>query len=465
VAKWALDLLVAMNSMPRVRAVELDGGMLAVTLLISSVTALFFGLAPAWHGAQVRVQELLADGGSNATGGRKAGFFRNALVVAQVAVAMVLLAGAGLMWASVSQILRIPTGFDPENLLLVEVQTPWRGTQKRADREKAKNLLVTHLLDRFRAMPGVTAVGLQEQSFSQSFEFDGKKDAFVAQHMLIATGPENAFQAMRTPLVAGRFFDEADDARPDVVLINESLARQLWPGESAVGKTLGGGDSSSPRFEVVGVVGDVRMVSYLYSPMPSVYHPYRAEWSRSTLIGGVGAQFAIRTKENPERLIGLMRNELKAAGPTLLTPTFKIASDVLYDSTVAQRTYRNYLGAFALLGLVLAALGVYGVLAFAVARRTREIGIRMAVGATGAQISVMILRQGGILIIAGSLLGLGGVAALGEVLRRQLFNVSPTDPIALSAALVLLFCCALLACWLPARRAARVDPIVALRAE
>jgi putative ABC transport system permease protein len=464
-AIWGLDVLTAMNSLPRLRAAGLDSQMLATALVISGATTLCFGLAPAWRGARTRVQEVLVDGGLGATGGRKGVFFRDLLVVMQVAVAMVLLAGAGLMWASVSRILRIEPGFDPENLLTVEVQAPWRGTQKREDREKAKNLLVSQLLERLQVVPGVVAAGLQEQSFTQSFELDGKPDALRGQHVLAATGEGDVFKAMRMPLLDGRYFEATDNARPEVIIINETLARQAWPGESAIGKTLGRGDPTSPKFEVVGVVGDVRISGYLQAPTPTIYHPYLAPWSRTTLIGGAGAQFVIRTAVEPELLIPLVRNELKQAGSTLLTPSFRIASGVLHDSTLVQRTYRNYLGVFALLGLVLAALGVYGVLAFSVARRTREIGIRMAVGATGAQVCGMIMSRGGVLVAAGSLLGLGGVWALGKLLRSQLFGISPTDPGVLSGALLALLFSGLFACWLPARRAARVDPITALRTE
>ncbi len=463
----SLKVLIAMNEMPRLRPIEIDGRLLGVALLLSAFTALIFGLAPMWRGGNVRVRVMLADGGLNSTGGRARSHYRDALVVLQVAITVVLLSGAGLMLQSVSRLLRVDPGFDPQNLLLVEAQLPWRkyDLPDLMEGEKLRHALVAQLHERFSALPGVRAVGVQHRSYSQMFQLEGGTDGWVAEHVRVGVGGQDVFRAMRIPLVEGRNFVAGDVGRPGLVIVNEAFARQFWPGESAVGKKGVGGGSGDGAFEVIGVVGDARVYGYLWDALPTVYHPFQVVFGNARLIGTYGPQFVIRTTGDPESLVPFIRRDLKEAEPALRTPSIKMAKQVLYDSTLAQRTYRNYLGLFALLGLLLSALGVYGVLAFSVARRTREIGIRMAIGAEEAAVQGMVLKQGGRLIGMGMAVGILATFGFTRLLRSQLFGVSPTEPVALGGALLVLGVVALVACWLPARRAARVDPVVALRAE
>ncbi len=467
VTAWGIKALTALNVMPRLRPVEMDGPVLGVTLVLSAATALCFGLAPMWRGGNVRLQSSLADGGLNATDGKGANRYRNMLVVLQVAMTGVLLTGAGLMLLSVSRVLRVNPGFDPENLLLVETQLPRAkdGIPDRTEAEKVKRVLLAQIHARLDALPGVESVGVQQRSFMQSFEWPGSEKAFVAEHVTTGLGAASVFHALRIPLLAGRHFTEADVARPDAVIVNESMARHFWPNEPAVGKKFGGRGKSSTGFEVVGVVGDARLYGYLQEPLPSLYHPLGSPWTTVRLVGGAGLQFVIRTAGDAERFVPLIRHELKEAEPALLTPSIKVAKQVLYESTLAQRTYRNYLGLFALLGLALSSLGIYGVLAFSVSRRTREIGIRMAIGADDREVRAMVLKQGGKLLVAGLALGLVSAMGLMRLLQSLLFNVDPLDPIALTGATLLLAAVGLAACWLPARRASKVDPVIALRAE
>ena len=465
VAAWGLKMLVALNAMPRLRPVEIDGPLLGIALAVSTATGLAFGLAPMWRSGRIRVNALLADGGMNATGGRKRSLFRGALVIAQIAVTVVLLTSAGLMLRSVNRLLRVDPGFDPQNLLLVDVNLPWRKYDSPKEGPGLKNLLLAQLQERFSALPGVKAVGYQQKLFWQTFQVEGRTEPVVALQSQIGVGTSDVFQALRAPLLGGRYFIPEDAAQKSRVVINEAMARQFWPNETAIGKKLAPSRQGAASYEVIGVMGDFRIDSYLQEDGPVIYYPLQAKWTDARIIGGTPPQFVIRTDRDPEMIIPFVRRELKAAEPALLTPRFRVAKQVLFDSTLAQRTYRNYLVAFAGLGLLLSALGIYGVLAYAVARRTREIGIRLAIGAEARQVCALIVGQGASLIVAGMVSGLLASWALTRFLQNQLFDVSPTDPAVLAAVVVVLSAVGLFACWLPARRAAKVDPMVALRTD
>jgi predicted permease len=291
-------------------------------------------------------------------------------------------------------------------------------------------------------------------------------------HFGCGIGETDPFRAMRVPLLAGRYFDDHDLSPglffendsvdgTSTVIVNETAARVLWPGEQVVGKSFRGeGKRSRRRYEIVGVVGDVREYKYNQKSVPIMYRPYH----EFGLEGGFPS-FVIRTQADPGPLIPAIRRELKAADPGMRMPLIRIAKQTLYDSTQAHRTYMSYLIVFAAVGLLLSALGIYGVLAYSVARRTREIGIRMAVGAQRRHVLFLVLSEGAWLILMGIVAGILGALALTRLLRQQLFQVSPTDPVVLIAVVLLLGCVALLACLLPAARASRIDPLEALRCE
>lgn len=467
VAAWGLKVLVALNGMPRLRPVAIDGGMLSVILVLSVATALLFGLAPVWRGRRVKPQRLLVEGGMSVTGGRSGRYYLNSLVVAQIAIALVLLTGAGLTLLSVSRVLRIDPGFDPQNLLMVEAQLPWRkydGPDK-TEAVKLQGAFIRLMHERLSTLPGVKAVGMQQMSLWQVFSLPSVHDQVVVQHARVGAGENDAFKAMGVSLLAGRYFDESDSGRPEVVIVNEAMASRFWPGKSALGRKFGGGDSSSPPFEVIGVLNDARLTGYLTEAVPTLYHPFEARWTTMRIISRAPLQFVVRTEDDPRKLIPAIRTALKEIEPGLMMPAFKAAEQVLYDSTLAQRTYRNYLGMFALLGLLLSAVGMYGMLAFSVARRTREIGIRMAVGADARLVRGMILRQGSRLIGLGVAVGLVASLGLARFLQGQLYGIAPTAPVPILGAIAILAATGLMASWLPARRAAKVDPVVALRAE
>jgi putative ABC transport system permease protein len=453
-------------SMPRLKPVEVNGHALACTLLISIATGLLFGLMPAWHAGRTRFSEALKQAGTGATAGRRPSRYRSALVVAEVALAVVLLAGAGLMIKSVILMLQVDPGFDPENLVRVSLELPWNKYEDFEHNDRVTHLrrtLYGELQQRLVALPGVRAVGVGKHSLHPAkVKIEGQSQWVEVALEGCGVGPSDLFDAMRIPLRAGRLFDNQDLGQSaDTAMINEAMARQLWPGERAVGKRFGGrfpfGDHS---YQVVGVVGDIRDFSYNQLPRPTFYRP-----GDELSLMGLAPFLMISTKADPHTLISAIRRELKAAEPAMRTPEITIESQVLYDSTQAQRTYMVYLVVFAGVGLLLCAIGIYGVLAYSVLRRMREIGIRMALGAQRVDVLRMVMLEGGRLVLVG--LGVGLLAAfwLTRLLQSQLFEVSPTDPLVMTEVVLVLLAVALLACYIPARRATKTDPMTALRYE
>ena len=454
------------GSMPRLRPVEVNGPALAYTLLISIAAGLLFGLMPAWHAGRTKLIEALKQTGTGATAGRRPSRYRSALVVAEVALAVVLLAGAGLMIKSVVQMLRVDPGFDPENLVRVSLKLPWNKYEDFEHNDRVTHLrgtLYAELQERLAALPGVRAVGVGKHSgHPAKVKIEGQSELAEVALEGCGVGATDLFDAMRTPLRAGRLFDNQDLGQSaETAIINETMARQLWPGESALGKRFGGrfpfGDHN---YQIVGVVGDIRDFSYNQLPRPIFYRP-----CDELSLPGLAPFLMISTKADPHTLISAIRRELKAAEPAMGEPGITIESQVLYDSTQAQRTYMVYLVVFAGVGLLLCAIGIYGVLAYSVVRRLREIGIRMALGAQRGDVLKMVMLEGGRPVLIG--LGVGLMAAfwLTRLLQSQLFEVSPTDPLVMTEVVLVLLAVALLACYLPARRATIIDPMTALRYE
>jgi putative ABC transport system permease protein len=468
VSFWGMKLLVSLvpASMPRLKPVEVNGHALVYTLLISIGTGLLFGLAPAWRAGRTQLGEALKQAGTGATAGARRSRYRSALVVAEVALAVVLLAGAGLMIKSVVRMLQVDPGFDPENLARVNLQLPWSKYEDFQHNERVSQLrgaLYAQLQERLSSLPGVRAVGVGKHSgWPEKVMATGKSEKVEVVREGCGVGPTDLFQAMRNPLLAGRLFDNRDlGESAGTAIINETMARQLWPGENAVGKKFGGSSMYGDHtYEVVGVVGDIRDFSYSQPLRPTFYRPCDEE-----SLQGLAPFLMISTKADPRSLVPAIRRELKAAEPEMRMPGITIESQVLYDSTQAQRTYMLYLVAFAGVGVLLCAIGVYGVLAYTVARRVREIGIRIAVGAQREDVLKMIIFEGMRLVLVGIGVGLLGAFWLTRLLQSQLFHVSPTDPAVMAGVILFLFAVALLACYLPARRAARINPMTALRYE
>jgi putative ABC transport system permease protein len=471
-AWWGIKLLVGLipDALPRLQTIQIDGHALAIALLISIGTGLLFGLAPALHSSRTPLANAIKQAGTGATAGAGWRRYRGALVVVEVALAVVLLAGAGLMIQSVVRLLHVNPGFDPENLLRVTVRLPW--AQYAYPHRERRNVVLAQIHERLAALPGVKAVGLDKKNFSEEFKFASHPAPITVETDGCSVGVDDLFRAMRVPLLAGRYLEpnEIVDgyfmAKDSVegttaVIINQTLARLCWPGSDALGQQfVSASPRSKRRYEVVGIVADTRDFAFDQRVLPTLFRPYQ-EFD----LAGQSPAFMMRTATDPGSLIPAILKELKAVEPAMITPNIRVTLQVLYESTQAQRTFMLYLVALAALGLLLAALGIYGVLAYSVARRTREFGIRMAVGANRRQVLTMVMAEGGRLVGIGMAAGLIAAFCLTRLIRHQLFDVSPTEPLVFLAVSLLLLTVAALACLLPARRGTRINPMEALRYE
>jgi len=468
VAFIGVKLLAALvpEFMPRLKAIQIDGPALGFTLFISVAAGLAFGCVPAWQAGRAKLSEALKQAGAQATAGFGRRRFRGALVVVELALALVLLTGAGLMIESVVRLLHVDPGFDAENLVRVHVQLPWDTYNDQEHEERTAQLrqvLYAQLYERLAALPGVKAVGIGKRgAWPVKLTLEGRGEP--VEVLLDGCGLEQSdvFRAMRIPLRAGRYFEPRDLGEAvGTAIINETMARTFWPGEDALGKKFTREAwLKTPQYEVVGVVGDIRDFRYDQPPRPTFYRP-----CHELSLEGFAPFFVVRTEADPRALLPAIRKELSAAEPAMRAPQIIVCRQALYDSTQAQRTYMMFLVAFAAVGLFLAALGIYGVLAYSVTRRAREIGIRMAVGAERRHVLGMVMAEGGRLVGVGIVMGLIAAFWLTRLLRHQLFAVSPTEPRIFVGVVLVLATTALLACFLPARRATRVNPMEALRHE
>ena len=464
---WSLGLTEGLLPpyMTRMRAIELDWQVLAYCLLIAVTASLVSGTVPAWYGATRPVANALKQGGVQATSGVFRNLYRRGLIVLEVSLAVLLLAGAGLMIQSVVRMLRTNLGFEPTNLIEVVIN-PYRTLE-------GMNLLLGEVHRRLSAVPGVEAVGIfVDGRIPGKFAVSGKKESVELFWSGSGVGTADGFKALGVPLLSGRSFDKQDlGTNATAVLVNETLARRCWPGENAVGKTIQSTtDWDHSTSEVVGVVADTRQLGYGYlghpywaDPiLPTFYRPRQFSlcWKFIT-----SHRLLVRTRAKPDGLIKPLLAELKAAGPDLHMREVTLFKDAFYDSTRAHRTYMGYLAVFGAVGLLLAGAGIYATLAYSVASRQREIGIRLALGATRSDVMRMVLRQGMTLVGIGLVLGLAAACALTRLLRGMLYEVSPLDPLTLAAAALLLSLIAFVACYIPARRATRVHPMTALRYE
>ncbi len=433
--------------------VRVDGQVLAFNFLLALVTGVLFGLAPALQISRPDVNAALKDGSGGTGAGlgslRRAGS-RSLFVVVEIALALVLLAGAGLMIRSLGRMQEIPLGFDPSNTLTAtaELKTP-------ADREL--------LLERLRAQPGVRSVALasstplSRNSSTALMSVEGRPGgmAEVGVHSVSA----DYFETLRVPVLAGRVFSDRDrEGAAHVALVDETAARKIWPGEDPIGKRirLSIGWEKDDFAEIVGVVGDVRYGSLENALGPHVYISYLQP-------GDAASTLVVRAAGSAAGVVGTLRKEVMSIDSDVPLYDVKTMEERAADATSKARFGALLLGVFACLALVLSALGVYGVMAHSVSGRMREIGIRMALGAQRGDVLRMVLSEGIALTAAGLSVGVAGALAATSVLSSLLFEVSTTDPTTFAAVAVLLSAAALLACYVPARRATRVDPMVALR--
>ena len=464
-AVWGTDLLLrlAPSALPRVHDITLDWRVLAFTTLITIGTGLLFGFMPAIQLSSSDLNGTLKEGGRSVTGAGGGNRTRSALVIAEVALSLILLAGAGLLSATLLRLQKVDPGFDATNVLTAETSLP----ESKYKTDAQQTAFYDLVLDKVRAIPGVIDVaGVSilplsgnNMMISLSLEGEPRGPGIPTAHgeMLDVVTP-GFFSVMKIPLKAGRLFTAQEDSTPLVVLVNEAFVRKYWPGQSAVGKRISVGYGSDSLREIVGVVGDVHRAALNEEPAPAIYLPHhQAAYPGLTLL--------VRTRENATNVPAALLRQLTALDPDQALGNVRPMHTVLESSLARQRFSASLLGIFAMIALALSAVGIFGVMTAMVTQRTRELAVRLALGAHPRKVLHLVLSHGATLAAIGIAIGLFGAFALSRVVAGLLYNVAPTDPFTLFSVSLLLAAVALLACYIPARRATRLDPIITLREE
>jgi putative ABC transport system permease protein len=468
-ALWGTDLLLSVspNALPILRDISLDSSVLAFTLLTSIVTGAIFGLAPALYASKPDLNEALKEG-SRSAGSHRGARVRNALVVTEMALSLVLLVGAGLLINSFLRLANTDPGFNAEGVLSMRVSL----SGDRYQEPQQQSGFYKQLLDRVEALPGVESAGAIEVApvFSRgafySFLIEGVPVPSAEQRRENSSGfhsvSPNYFDAMETTFLAGRRFNETDTLdSTGVVIINKAMAERFFPGESPLGHRISYGvnDNSEPAWiEIVGVVGDVRHVGLEAEVDAEAYVPYtQAPYRYMTVV--------VRASTDPASLAGALRSQVQAIDPQQPVYDIKPMEEIIADSLARRRLNVLLVGLFAAVALVLAAIGIYGVMSYSVTERTREIGIRVALGARMSDVVRLVVGQGMAVAVIGIAAGLVAALFLTRLIESLLYKVSATDPVTYIAITLMVALVALAACYIPARRATRVDPMEALRYE
>jgi putative ABC transport system permease protein len=472
-ARVAIKVLVAMQpaNLPRIDEVRIDGQVLLFAIGVSIVAAVAMGIITAWRGTRGNVRDALARSQRGASGSSEGA--RRFLVVAQVAMAVVLLVATGLFAHSFVRLLSVNPGFRVERQVIVDVSDNGK--------ESARPALYDELIARFKAIPGVTEVGgvsamplsgtgggngvflimssLDERVTLQDFGRLMKNREIVGDADYRVAGP-GYFEAMRVPLIRGRLFDDRDVAQaPHVAVISNSLATSRWPNEDPIGKVIqfGNMDGNMTPFTIVGIVGDVRERSLAADALPTFYASYRQRPGYAFMFS-----FVLSGPGDPAGISSAAQRIVREVRPDL-PPRVRTIGDIVAGSVADRRFVLSLVGVFGIAALTLAALGVYSVISYLVAQRNRELSIRVALGAKSSDIMRMVVRQGVVLAGLGIVIGAVGAFAVTRLLANMLFGIRPTDPLSFGAVVVTLTAVAIVASWIPARRAARVQAMDVLR--
>ncbi len=461
-AVWAIELVrqLGTQTIPRLGEVRIDSTVLLVTLAIAIGTGLLFGLVPALATGKPDLTEALKEGGRGSTTSRRHNQLRNGLVIAEVALALVLLTGAGLLLKSFARLENVNPGFTPKNVLTAEVSLP----ALRYPDDKAQANFFIELERRVSRLPGVTQFGLTTilpmsgVNSDCSFGIEGRvnDDAHPSPDEEDRIVSPNYFRALEIPLLQGRFFTAADklDA-PPVVIINQALAQRYWPNESPIGKRLRVPFTMPTLSTIVGIVGDVHHKG-LDQPMKPEFYVPAAQVPYTSMI------MAVRSSQDPRSLTSAIRGEVQAIDSTLPVAHVRTLEQVIADSVAPRKLSVVLLAVFAAVALLLAAVGIYGVMSFLVVQRTHEIGVRMALGAQRSDVLRLVISHAGMLIGAGTMLGLIVALLSTSALRSALYGTSAFDLATFALVTITLALVAFFASYLPARRATKADPMIAL---
>jgi predicted permease len=450
----------AVNRIPRLGDVQLDLVVVCFAVGLTALATLIFAVIPAMQARRLDINESLKEGARGTTGSRQT-FLRHALIISEVALAFLLLVGAGLLFRSFQLVRTLDTGFDPERVLSAGIRVPVTANRTNSA------LIYQDLSRRLEALPGIESVGLIEDVFGGgnsggriTLEGAALDSAAEVTPIRLDSMTPSWFQAVGAPLLRGRFFDEHDRAGTlRVAIINETMARRFWPGQDALGKRfkLGRADSTAPWLTVVGVVRDMRRERSLERPpLPQIFRPVAQ-------LPSLHMDLLVRTSSDPMALAESVRRQIEAVDKGIIVSGVSTLEKRIGASLFERRFQTSLLSAFSLVALLLAGIGTYGVVHYSVQQRVREIGIRMAMGARKLDVFSLVVGRGMRMVLIGVGLGIGLALGITRLMERLLFGVKPMDPLTFAAVSLLLLGIALLACWLPARRAMHLDPIHALR--
>lgn len=467
VANWSIGPLLnfAPPDVPRLADTQVDVRVLLFTLGISIATGILFGLAPALHALRLDLGGSLKETGASVTSTKSRQRLRSMLLVSEVALAIVLVIASGLMVRSILSVLDVKLGANPDHVLAADVYL----TGAKYAKDEARNNFYREAITRIQQIPGVTSVGavmctpFVSDCWTSVYIVEGRP--VPAQSNLPSSmfnvADSNFFRTMQTPLLAGRYFNETDTADSvSVAIVNESMARKWWPNESPLGKRIKQGfpQDKTPFREVVGVVGDVKEEG---PDMPQGTEVFFADSQE----GNAALTLLVRTGPEPMAMATTIVNEIHAIDPDQAVDAVQPLQDYIESSLAWRKSIVALLGVFGILALGLAAIGIYGVMSYSVSQRWHEIGVRMAMGAQPRNVLGIVISQGLRLVGIGVALGIAAAVALTRLMSSLLFGVSATDPLTFVAVALLLTFVALVACYIPARRAMHVDPMVALRYE